>query len=44
VGVLALGSPTAVYRSVAQVLRLPVEAGESLVTLQAAIKKGALPR
>jgi glutamyl/glutaminyl-tRNA synthetase len=43
-GVLALGSPTAVYRIVAQVLRLPVEAGESLVTLQAAIKKGALPR
>jgi glutamyl/glutaminyl-tRNA synthetase len=43
-GVLALGSPAAVYRSVVQVLGLPVEAGESLVTLQTAIKKGVLPR
>ena len=43
-GVLALGSPAAVYRAVAQVLGLPLEAGESLATLQAAIKKGPLPR
>jgi glutamyl/glutaminyl-tRNA synthetase len=44
-GVLALaGGPAAVYRAVAQVLGLPVEAGESLATLQAAIKKGPLPR
>nr|GFD08260.1 hypothetical protein [Tanacetum cinerariifolium] len=43
-GVLALGSPVAVYRAVAQVLGLAIEAGESLATLQAAIKKGALLR
>jgi glutamyl-tRNA synthetase len=43
-GVLALCSPAAVYRAVAQVLGLPIEAGESLATLQVAIKKGALPR
>ncbi|RZK55092.1 MAG: glutamate--tRNA ligase, partial [Hymenobacter sp.] len=35
-GVLALGSPAAVYRAVAQVLELPTEAGESLATLLAA--------
>ena len=43
-GVLALGSPAAVYRAAAQVLGLPVEVGESLNTLQEAIKKGALLR
>jgi glutamyl/glutaminyl-tRNA synthetase len=41
-GVLALGSPAAVYRAVAQVLGLPTEVGESLASLQAAIKKGPL--
>jgi glutamyl-tRNA synthetase len=44
-GVLALGSPAAVYRAVAQVLGLPIEAGESLATLREAVsKKGPLPR
>jgi glutamyl-tRNA synthetase len=35
-GVLALGSPVAVYRAVAQLLRLPAEAGESLLMLREA--------
>jgi glutamyl-tRNA synthetase len=35
-GVLALGSPAPVYQAVAQLLGLPAEAGESLVTLLAA--------
>jgi glutamyl/glutaminyl-tRNA synthetase len=42
-GVLALGSPAAVYRAVAQLLALPAEAGESLATLQAALTEGPLP-
>jgi glutamyl/glutaminyl-tRNA synthetase len=42
-GVLALGSPAAVYRAVAQLLVLPAEAGESLATLQAALTEGPLP-
>lgn len=37
-GVLALGSPAAVYRAVARVLDLPVEAGESLASLVLAVK------
>jgi glutamyl-tRNA synthetase len=42
-GVLALGSPAAVYRAVAQVLGLPIEAGESLTTLREVVsKKGPL--
>lgn len=37
-GVLTLGSPAAVYRAVARVLDLPVEAGESLASLVLAVK------
>jgi glutamyl/glutaminyl-tRNA synthetase len=44
-GVLALDSPAVVYRAVAQVLGLPLEAGESLATLcEAVTKKGPLLR